>query len=122
MVRVGGIQEKGTLKTTVRDVFFVWIGPNVSIIDKGKKSANLGDAKSLLQVCPFPLHHPFSFSIFFLYFFFFYLLSYFYLFYIIFILSFQPFHADITVTNRKKFNREEILDKSAPLSGSHVIS
>eukprot|EP00026_Physarum_polycephalum_P007131 Phypoly_transcript_07186.p2 GENE.Phypoly_transcript_07186~~Phypoly_transcript_07186.p2 ORF type:complete len:147 (+),score=30.40 Phypoly_transcript_07186:1165-1605(+) len=82
LVRISGIQEKGTLKTTVRDVFFAYIGPNVSIIEKGKKTANLGDAQGFLQ----------------------------------------PFHADITVLNKKKFNRDEILDKSAPLSGSHVIS
>ncbi|KAM3431126.1 hypothetical protein MY4824_007327, partial [Beauveria thailandica] len=28
LVRIGGIQEKGTLKSTVRDVFVTWIGPD----------------------------------------------------------------------------------------------
>ncbi|EFA74937.1 hypothetical protein PPL_11971 [Heterostelium album PN500] len=81
LVRIGGIQEKGTLKTTSRDIFFCWIGPGVGIIEKGKKTALLGDAQSFLQ----------------------------------------PFHADITVLNKDKFDRETVLDRSSPLSGSHVI-
>ena len=40
LVRLGGIQGTGT-----RDVFICWIGPRVGIIEKGKKSALLGDAK-----------------------------------------------------------------------------
>ncbi|KAM3425830.1 hypothetical protein NHJ13734_009893 [Beauveria thailandica] len=28
LVRIGGIQEKGSLKSTVRDVFVTWIGPD----------------------------------------------------------------------------------------------
>ncbi|KAN0019087.1 hypothetical protein ACTFIU_002289 [Dictyostelium citrinum] len=81
LIRIGDIQEKGTLKTTVRDIFFCWIGPGVGIIEKGKKTSLLGDAQMLLQ----------------------------------------PYHADITVLNKDKFNRETILDRSHPLSGSHVI-
>ncbi|KAM9975195.1 hypothetical protein ACTFIW_008673 [Dictyostelium discoideum] len=81
ILRVGDIQEKGTLKTTVRDVFFCWIGPGVGIIEKGKKTAYLGDAQQFLQ----------------------------------------PFHADITVLRKQNFNRDTILDRSHPLSGSHVI-
>jgi Cofilin/tropomyosin-type actin-binding protein len=53
LVRLGGIQEKGNLKTTIRDVFITWIGPNVGIIEKGKKTAFLGDAKAYLQ----PFHN-----------------------------------------------------------------
>ncbi|KAM9970717.1 hypothetical protein ACTFIR_002581 [Dictyostelium discoideum] len=81
VVRIGDIQEKGTLKTTVRDVFFCWIGPGVGIIQKGKKSALLGDVQKLLQ----------------------------------------PYHADITVLNKSNFTRENVIDRSNPLSGSHVI-
>ncbi|KAK5579730.1 hypothetical protein RB653_009416 [Dictyostelium firmibasis] len=81
VLRLGDIQEKGTLKTTVRDIFFCWIGPGVGIIEKGKKCALLGDAQNILQ----------------------------------------PFHADITVVNKRKFDRETVLDRSHPLSGSHVI-
>jgi hypothetical protein len=51
LVRISGIQEKGALKATVRDVFFVWIGPGVGIIEKGKKNGYLGSAQKLLQVC-----------------------------------------------------------------------
>ncbi|KAM9993801.1 hypothetical protein ACTFIZ_011779 [Dictyostelium cf. discoideum] len=49
VVRIGDIQEKGTLKTTIRDVFFCWIGPGVGIIEKGKKTAYFGDAEQYLQ-------------------------------------------------------------------------
>ncbi|KAM9975196.1 hypothetical protein ACTFIW_008674 [Dictyostelium discoideum] len=59
VVRIGDIQEKGTLKTTVRDVFFCWIGPGVGIIQK--------------------------------------------------------------VLNKSNFTRENVIDRSNPLSGSHVI-
>lgn len=48
LVRLGGIQEKGTLKT-VRDVFITWIGPGVGLIEKGKKRAFEGDVQSYLQ-------------------------------------------------------------------------
>ncbi|XP_037027533.1 uncharacterized protein LOC119068161 [Bradysia coprophila] len=81
LIREGGIQEKGTSKTTIRDVFIAWIGPNVGFIEKGKKTAFLGDAESMLQ----------------------------------------PFHASITALNRDNFNDENIIDRSHPLSGSHVI-
>eukprot|EP01132_Coremiostelium_polycephalum_P005874 gene5874-7310_t len=43
------VNEKGTLKTTMRDIFFTWIGPNVGIIEKGKKTANLGEVQYFLQ-------------------------------------------------------------------------
>jgi hypothetical protein len=33
----------------------------------------------------------------------------------------QPFHADVTVLNKDKFTYNSLLDKSNPLSGSHVI-
>ena len=49
LMRLGDVQERGTLKTTIRDVFFTWIGPSVGIIEKGKKTAFLGDAQSYLQ-------------------------------------------------------------------------
>ncbi|KAH6658589.1 hypothetical protein BKA67DRAFT_217577 [Truncatella angustata] len=81
LIRLGGIQEKGSLKSTMRDVFFTWIGPGVGIIEKGKKTAFLGDAQMYLQ----------------------------------------PFHADITILNKRNFDREHVLDRSHPLSGSHVI-
>jgi hypothetical protein len=81
LVRIGGIQEKGTLKTTMRDIFICWIGPGVGIIEKGKKTAFLGDAQAFLQ----------------------------------------PFHADVTVLNRNNFTFDSLIDRSHPLSGSHVI-
>lgn len=81
LIRIGGIQEKGTLKTTIRDIFVNWVGPGVGIIEKGKKTAFLGDAQSYLQ----------------------------------------PFHADVTVLNKNNFTFENLLDRSHPLSGSHVI-
>jgi len=45
LVRLGGIAEKGTLKVTIRDVFINWIGPEVAIVEKGKKLAHLGDVQ-----------------------------------------------------------------------------
>ncbi|KJZ73469.1 hypothetical protein HIM_07025 [Hirsutella minnesotensis 3608] len=81
LIRIGGIQEKGTLKTTVRDIFITWIGPNVGIVEKGKKTPFLGDAQQYLQ----------------------------------------PYHADVTVLNKKNFDQDHLLDRSHPLSGSHVI-
>jgi len=81
LIRLGNIQEKGTLKVTLRDVFVTWIGPSVGIIEKGKKSSFLGDVQAYLQ----------------------------------------PFHADLTVLNKRNFNRDNALDRSNPLSGSHVI-
>eukprot|EP00026_Physarum_polycephalum_P019106 Phypoly_transcript_20959.p1 GENE.Phypoly_transcript_20959~~Phypoly_transcript_20959.p1 ORF type:complete len:129 (-),score=17.63 Phypoly_transcript_20959:164-550(-) len=57
LIRIGGIQEKGTLKTTIRDIFFCWIGPGVGIIEKGKKTALYGDAEQLLQVHNNPYLH-----------------------------------------------------------------
>jgi hypothetical protein len=81
LIREGGIQERGSSKTTYRDVFIAWIGPNVGIIEKGKKSNYLGDAESLLQ----------------------------------------PFHASLTALNKEHFDDETIIDRSHPLSGSHVI-
>ncbi|MBN3895726.1 MAG: hypothetical protein HWQ41_10775 [Nostoc sp. NOS(2021)] len=82
LVRLGNIQQKGTLKTTIRDVFITYIGPGVGIIEKGKKTAFLGDAQAYLQ----------------------------------------PFHGDVTVLNKDNFNWETLLDRSSPLSGSHVIA
>jgi hypothetical protein len=49
LIRLGGIQEKGTLRTVTRDVFVVFIGPGVGIIEKGKKTMYLGDAQAYLQ-------------------------------------------------------------------------
>lgn len=31
LVRIGGIRERGTLKTTIRDVYFTWIGNPLDI-------------------------------------------------------------------------------------------
>jgi len=62
-------------------VFITWIGPGVGIIEKGKKTAYLDDAESILQ----------------------------------------PFHAHVTVLNKERFTFENILDRSHPLSGNHVI-
>ncbi|KAG4078981.1 hypothetical protein HA402_001636 [Bradysia odoriphaga] len=81
LIREGGIPEVGSSKTTIRDVFIAWIGPNVDVIEKGKKTAMLGDAENMLQ----------------------------------------PFHASITALNRDNFNDVNIIDRSHPLSGSHVI-
>jgi hypothetical protein len=78
LIRIS-LEENG--RTTIRDVFITWIGPNVGIIEKGKKTAFLGDAQSYLQ----------------------------------------PFHSDVTVLNKNNFTLENLLDKSHPLSGSHVI-
>eukprot|EP01098_Paradermamoeba_levis_P015964 TRINITY_DN838_c0_g1_i1.p2 TRINITY_DN838_c0_g1~~TRINITY_DN838_c0_g1_i1.p2 ORF type:complete len:143 (-),score=49.65 TRINITY_DN838_c0_g1_i1:76-504(-) len=33
----------------------------------------------------------------------------------------EPFHAELTATNRAHFNEATVRDRSAPLSGSHVI-
>ncbi len=33
----------------------------------------------------------------------------------------QPFHSALTATNRDNFNQENIIERSDPLSGSHVI-
>jgi len=49
LIRLGNIEEKGTLKTTVRDVFITWVGPGVGIIEKGKKTVYREDAEQLLQ-------------------------------------------------------------------------
>jgi len=49
LVRIGGIKEKGTLKETIRDIMFTWIGPGVGLMEKGKKTSLLGDAQNLLQ-------------------------------------------------------------------------
>jgi len=81
LIRLGGIEEKGTLKVTSRDVLITFIGSKVGIIEKGKKTAFLGDIQAYLQ----------------------------------------PFHSDLTVLNRSRFSREAVLDRSNPLSGSHVI-
>lgn len=56
-------------------------GPNVGIIEKGKKTTFLGDAQAFLQ----------------------------------------PYHSYITALSRDDLNDENILDRSNPLSGSHVI-
>lgn len=65
----------------IRDIFITWIGSNVDIIEKSKKSKYLDDAQSYLQ----------------------------------------PFHADVTVLNKDKFTFNTLLNKSSPLSSSHVI-
>lgn len=100
LIRLGGIQEKGTLKTTLRDIFICHIGKDVGIIEKGKKTAFLGDAQAYLQVCSLSfelIYVPKWLNI------------------------FQPFHSDITVLNKDKVTNELVLDRSHPLSGSHVI-
>jgi len=84
LVRIGGIQEKGTLKTTTRDIFLVWNGPGLSILERGKKTEALGSVKELIR-------------------------------------NYVAFHADLLVTNKANLNLETILDRSHPLSGSHVI-
>jgi hypothetical protein len=71
----------GSSKATTRDVFITWIGPGVGIIEKGKKTAFLGDVQQYLQ----------------------------------------PFHADVTVLNRRNFTTDNLVAKSDPRSGSHVI-
>ncbi|WP_306361668.1 coactosin family protein [Nocardia sp. CC227C] len=81
LVRIDGVQGDGAGETTVRDVFLAWIGPEVGMIEKSKKSGYLGDAQIILQ----------------------------------------PYHADVTVVNKDRLNRETLLDKSQPLSDSHVI-
>ncbi|KAK8142139.1 hypothetical protein G3M48_009283 [Beauveria asiatica] len=48
LVRIGGIQEKGSLKSTVRDVFVTWIGPEVSVAEKTGKLLHESDAQSFL--------------------------------------------------------------------------
>lgn len=81
LVRMGGIQERGTLKTTVRDVFVTWIGPDVDPVERTLKAANEVDAQSFLE----------------------------------------PFHAALVVLNRDNFTNENVIDRSHPLAGSHVI-
>lgn len=51
---------------STRDVFVQWTGPGVGIIEKGRKTAHLGEAQAILQ----------------------------------------PFHADVRVTNRERFDTE----------------
>jgi len=48
-IRLGGITEKGTLKTTVRDVFILHYGKDVSILEKGLKAEFLNRAQFYLQ-------------------------------------------------------------------------
>ena len=81
VIRLGNIQEKGTLKTTFRDVFFTWIGPAVEDTEKNTVKAYQGDIQSFLQ----------------------------------------PFHTAVTITNKDHLNRKTLLDRSHPLSGSHII-
>jgi len=66
---------------TTRDIFISWVGPGVSILQKGFKKSNEGEVKLLLK----------------------------------------PFHAELYVTNKRNFTLKEVLEKSHPLSGSHVI-
>jgi len=66
---------------TTRDIFISWVGPSVSILQKGYKKSNEGEIKQLLK----------------------------------------PFHAELYVTNKRNFTLKEVLEKSHPLSGSHVI-
>jgi hypothetical protein len=119
LVRIGNIQEKGTLKTTVRDIFFSSIGKGVGIIEKGKKTAFLGDAQAFLQVSPLsfvsltPLIHTISASL--------SLCTFALLSTHTLLTIHKPFHADITVLNKDHFNHDNALDRSHPLSGSHVI-
>lgn len=47
LVRVP-VQDR-KLGSTIRDVFVSWIGPEVGIIEKGKKNALLSEAQSYLQ-------------------------------------------------------------------------
>ncbi len=41
--------QYAVLRAGGKDTFITWVGPQVGIIEKGKKSANLGDAQSFLQ-------------------------------------------------------------------------
>ncbi|KAF2075351.1 hypothetical protein CYY_003327 [Polysphondylium violaceum] len=36
-------------KANLKDIFIAWTGPQVGIIEKGKKTSHVGDAKALLQ-------------------------------------------------------------------------
>jgi len=80
-IRLGGITEKGALKPTVRDVFILYVGKDVSLLEKGRKAEFLNRAEFFLQ----------------------------------------PFHAEVTVTNKDALTTESLLDRSHPLSGSHEI-
>jgi hypothetical protein len=43
------VQDKGTVKTAIRDIFVTWIGPGVGTVEKGNKAAFLAEAQSYLQ-------------------------------------------------------------------------
>eukprot|EP01113_Clastostelium_recurvatum_P001635 TRINITY_DN1066_c0_g1_i1.p2 TRINITY_DN1066_c0_g1~~TRINITY_DN1066_c0_g1_i1.p2 ORF type:complete len:150 (+),score=62.02 TRINITY_DN1066_c0_g1_i1:1-450(+) len=53
LMRVGGIakdaKNKNEKVTGTRDVFIAWVGPEVGIIEKGKKKSHLGDLKAVLK-------------------------------------------------------------------------
>ncbi|KAM9994961.1 hypothetical protein ACTFIY_001135 [Dictyostelium cf. discoideum] len=72
VVRMGGIEEKGTLKTTVRNVSFVGLVQELELCKKVMLNSYFN-------------------------------------------------HAGITVLNKSHFTRENVIDRSNPLSGSHVI-
>jgi len=64
-----------------RDVFIFWIGPSVSMVEKGRKRTHLGEVKEMLE----------------------------------------PYHADLEAVSKKNFTINVIVNRSDPLSGSHVI-
>jgi hypothetical protein len=91
---------------TTRDVFVAWTGPKVARVAAAKKATHAGVVQSVLKVriddqricvarCQCSRHFCF--------------------------LSLQPSHAQITCVNKNKLTLGEVLDKSAPLSGSHHI-
>eukprot|EP01092_Planopodium_desertum_P002290 TRINITY_DN13612_c0_g2_i1.p1 TRINITY_DN13612_c0_g2~~TRINITY_DN13612_c0_g2_i1.p1 ORF type:complete len:123 (+),score=2.85 TRINITY_DN13612_c0_g2_i1:81-449(+) len=66
---------------TTRDVFINWIGPKVSMIEKGQKNSILAEVMAFME----------------------------------------PFHADLTAISKANFTFQTVVDRSKPLSGSHVI-
>jgi len=76
------IDAEGYKQThTTRDVFIIWTGPNVSVVQAGKKRSHVGEVKKILK----------------------------------------PFHAELTAVSKESFTLENVISKSDPLSGSHVI-
>eukprot|EP01103_Thecamoeba_quadrilineata_P019864 TRINITY_DN8252_c0_g1_i1.p1 TRINITY_DN8252_c0_g1~~TRINITY_DN8252_c0_g1_i1.p1 ORF type:complete len:519 (+),score=105.47 TRINITY_DN8252_c0_g1_i1:39-1595(+) len=74
-------QSTGIKENSTRAVFVNWVGPNVTILQKGKKKTHIGALQKLMQ----------------------------------------PYHAELVAVSKERFTEATLKERSAPLSGSHVI-